>query len=150
MIRALRAILGSRAARGLTLIVVAATACHSSGTGRVTCDGPLRRLSSLRRYCVELIDVPDPVPLNKPFSMRVKLRPERDGRAVTFRGQLDVRAEMPEHNHGMNTVPRITRIDDSSFRVEGMNLHMPGRWRILIDVDSDGIVDQSVFEVSLE
>ena len=48
--------------------------------------------------------------------------------------QLSVDAHMPEHRHGMNYRPTVTRIGAGRFRVEGMMLHMPGRWELLFDV----------------
>lgn len=41
-----------------------------------------------------------------------------------------VDAQMPEHRHGMNYAPRVTRRGAQRFDADGLMFHMPGRWRI--------------------
>jgi len=48
--------------------------------------------------------------------------------------ELRVDAVMPEHKHGMNYRPAVTRIGDGRFRAEGLMLHMPGPWEIRFDL----------------
>jgi len=45
-----------------------------------------------------------------------------------------VDAQMPAHGHGMNYRPRATQTDPSRFQVSGLMLHMPGRWRLTVDL----------------
>ena len=49
-----------------------------------------------------------------------------------------VNARMPQHGHGMNYKPRLTPIEPTQVRAEGMLFHMPGRWEILVDVEKNG------------
>src|SRR6476660_7043704 len=44
-------------------------------------------------------------------------------------GGVVVEAQMPAHGHGMNYHPTSTQLAPDRFRVTGMMLHMPGRWR---------------------
>jgi len=37
-------------------------------------------------------------------------------------------ARMPEHNHGMVTKPVIKKISASEYAVDGVKLHMSGKW----------------------
>ncbi len=37
-------------------------------------------------------------------------------------------AKMPQHKHGMVTKPKVVKISDLNYRVEGVRLHMAGLW----------------------
>jgi hypothetical protein len=41
---------------------------------------------------------------------------------------------MPAHGHGMNYRPTMTEIEPGHFRVSGLMLHMPGKWRMTFDL----------------
>ena len=43
-------------------------------------------------------------------------------------------AQMPAHGHGMNYRPTATQTNPSRFQVSGLMLHMPGRWRLTVDL----------------
>jgi hypothetical protein len=43
-------------------------------------------------------------------------------------------AAMPAHGHGMNYRPSSSRTDDGRYRFTGLMLHMPGAWRITVDL----------------
>ena len=45
-----------------------------------------------------------------------------------------VDAQMPAHGHGMNYRPTATQPAPSHFQVSGLMLHMPGRWRLIVDL----------------
>jgi hypothetical protein len=45
-----------------------------------------------------------------------------------------VDAQMPAHGHGMNYRPTTTASGPSRFQVSGLMLHMPGRWRLTVDL----------------
>jgi hypothetical protein len=44
---------------------------------------------------------------------------------------------MPEHRHGMNYRPSVTRRGDGRFTASGLLLHMPGRWEFSFDLHGD-------------
>lgn len=48
--------------------------------------------------------------------------------------EIAVDATMPAHGHGMNYRPKSERLAAGHFRVTGLMLHMPGRWRLTIDL----------------
>lgn len=50
---------------------------------------------------------------------------------------LDFDAAMPGHGHGMYTRPRSTPVGPREFRVDGIKLHMPGRWLLSFRVTCD-------------
>jgi hypothetical protein len=41
---------------------------------------------------------------------------------------------MPAHGHGMNYRPTATATAPGHYRFTGLMLHMPGRWRLTIDL----------------
>ena len=64
--------------------------------------------------------------------------------------QVSARCNMPEHGHGMNVIPRGRELGQGLYRVEGMLLHMRGRWVLGIDVILDGLGETADFEILLE
>ena len=38
-------------------------------------------------------------------------------------------AVMPEHRHGMVTKPKINALSSTEYLIEGVKLHMPGKWQ---------------------
>ena len=61
-----------------------------------------------------------------------------------------VDADMPAHKHGMNTKPETISKSSTSYRVDGMALHMAGDWVITVDVTRDGNTERATFPVSVE
>jgi hypothetical protein len=61
-----------------------------------------------------------------------------------------VDAEMPEHRHGMNYRPTLTARGDGRFLAEGLLFHMPGRWRLLFDVEREGRRTRLATDILLE
>lgn len=94
--------------------------------------------------------VPDPIPRGAPWSIDVWIFAARDRAHPLNDVRLDVDAEMPEHMHGMNRVPRIEKHADGGFRVEGLYFHMPGRWELYFDVTSNAITERAQVKVELE
>lgn len=109
-----------------------------------------------RRYVVEYETKPAPIPLNRIFSLTARVY---DGRTFDVDAPrptplrdaiLVIDAGMPEHNHGMNRNPRITRNDDGSFTAAGMLFHMPGRWALYFDITRGGIIDRAEASIELD
>lgn len=71
-----------------------------------------------------------PITVGRLFAISVQLCPET---AVLAR----VDAWMPEHRHGMNYRPSVTRLGPGRWRAEGLMFHMPGRWQLKLDVRLD-------------
>ena len=64
--------------------------------------------------------------------------------------ELSVDAAMPEHGHGMNRVPEVRHAGDGRYVVDGMLLHMPGRWEVYFDVTDGALTERAQIEVELE
>jgi hypothetical protein len=76
--------------------------------------------------------VPDPSPwaVSRHFGLRgVLCGPAR---------LLRVDADMPAHRHGMNYRPTLQWQEAGRFTAQGLMLHMPGRWRIRFEVETQG------------
>ncbi|MDR3214589.1 MAG: FixH family protein [Azoarcus sp.] len=61
---------------------------------------------------------------------------------------LQIRGRMPEHSHGLPTVPRIVEEGEGRYRIKGLNFNMPGRWVIEILHDDKPLLRQE-FTVQL-
>jgi hypothetical protein len=101
------------------------------------------------RYEVEIVSVPDPLPFNElfGFSFLVKEMPEgvpANPLVVT------INADMPGHNHGMNTRPEVVETGKpGEYRVEGMLLHMAGVWDILVQLHGVHEVSTAKFRIKI-
>ena len=76
--------------------------------------------------------VPDPAPwaVSRHFGLRgVLCGPAR---------LLRVDADTPAHRHGMNYRPTLQWQEGGRFTAQGLMLHMPGRWRIRFEVETQG------------
>ena len=63
---------------------------------------------------------------------------------------LRVNARMPEHRHGMNYRPRITRKDARTWVAEGLLFHMPGLWQLTFDIERGERVEHLSADIDLE
>ncbi len=48
-------------------------------------------------------------------------------------------ARMPEHNHGMVTKPVVNKVSSSEFVVDGVKLHMTGKWVLEFKVSDKSV-----------
>jgi len=105
------------------------------------------QLSSLGGYRVSYSAEPAPIPLNEPFELGLHV----DRVAGPALRAVNVRAEMPEHSHGMNTETVMHRRAPDGYVAQGMLLHMAGRWSMLVDLHrADGIIERAAFDVAVE
>jgi hypothetical protein len=58
---------------------------------------------------------------------------------VTVEGALiEVVGGMPEHDHGLPTLPRVTEeLGDGDYKLDGMRFHMSGNWEIVVTITTD-------------
>ena len=47
---------------------------------------------------------------------------------------LKIDAQMPEHRHGMNYAPSVTRLGPGRWRADGLMFHMPGKWEFVFEL----------------
>lgn len=103
-----------------------------------------------RRFSIQYAPLPDPIPLNDYFELSLEIKGlEGDPPGEDWIVQVD--ADMPGHNHGMNTQPQVFPLGQGRYRVEGMLFHMPGHWQLFIDVgEREDSLSRTVFHVFLE
>lgn len=63
--------------------------------------------------------------------------------------RVSVRGWMPDHEHGLVRIPRITREGAGRYTIEGLLLHMRGHWQLFFDVVDGPIDDTVAFELDL-
>ena len=131
----------------LYLPLLGATACTGSGPPPETAEASWQTAVTRKAtYEVSWRPSASTVPLNQHFDVEVRVNkggtPVEDAAVV-------LRCDMPEHGHGMNVVPQSAEAGGGLYRVEGVLLHMRGRWVMTIDVLVDGSAESTEFELQL-
>jgi hypothetical protein len=90
-----------------------------------------------------LVSDPSMMPLNSLFSLTVTVSDE-NGDSVE--GALTFDATMPDHGHGMNVEPTVSSSAAGEYLIEGINLHMPGTWKLDFSLDVDGTVTDATVD----
>lgn len=112
--------------------------------------GSSRITSNAGGYEVVFALVPAKVPLNEPFEIQACVT-VKSGASIDARNLVvSVDAAMPQHQHGMNTKPRIERTGDGCIHAVGMLFHMVGRWELYFDITRNGITERAQTEIMLE
>jgi hypothetical protein len=89
--------------------------------------------------------VPAPIAVDRPFAVEAVVCPAPVGPEG-----FAVDAYMPEHRHGMNYRPRVSRRADGVYLAEGLLFHMPGHWQLRFDVARDGRNERLSADVELD
>lgn len=110
-------------------------------------DPRLRRLVSTPRQQLAFVPIPGQLAVGRHFSLDLVVCP-RPGWSLPLAVRVD--ADMPAHRHGMNYRPTVRQLGDGRYRVDGLMLHMPGRWRLLFDLSADGRIERLSHELDLE
>ena len=63
---------------------------------------------------------------------------------------LKVDAHMPEHRHGMNYAPTLTKLGAQRWRAEGLMFHMPGRWEYIFDVRAADATERLISSIVIQ
>jgi hypothetical protein len=101
-------------------------------------------------YFVAYRATPHPIPLNELFEVSVWVYPAQDRSRALTDVNLHADAAMPEHDHGMNTRPKVQANPDGSFKISGMQFHMPGHWQLYLDVTRGSVTERAQFDIELE
>jgi hypothetical protein len=140
------ALTGGRLPRRVALI---AAAWLAAGAGlALACETPLGFTARERLTSGEVVvmfrTVPAAIQVGRHFSVEaiVCAAPPTQG--------LRVDAHMPEHRHGMNYRPTVAATGNGRYVAEGMMFHMPGRWRLVFDVELAGRTERLATDILLE
>jgi hypothetical protein len=112
---------------GAMLLSVGAQAAEPCGS---TLSGDKRVLENAR-YQIAYRTEPQTVPVGAHFVVDFAVCPR--GKAVAP-SAVRVDANMPDHRHGMNYKPVVTKVGPGLYHAEGLLFHMPGRWDLTFDV----------------
>ena len=69
---------------------------------------------------------------------------------VEIADATSVTPRMPAHGHGTSVVARVREEDDGIYRVDPINLFMPGVWEVGISVETTEVTDEVVFSVCIQ
>lgn len=127
----------------LMALVVIPTAGHACG---VTPAHPSMLVQRGQSYDLAVRSNPAPLRAGEPFTLHVTVCP-RPG--ATAAATITADATMPDHRHGMNYRPRITREGANLFRADGFLLHMPGRWQFAIEIRSGAVRELITWDITL-
>ena len=125
-----------RATAALSLALALSGIVLASPAGARSCEPPgfaARGRAEGHGVVVVYRTVPAEVELGRHFSVEAIVCAEAP--AAVLSG-LD--ADMPEHRHGMNYRPSLTAKSPGHYVADGLLFHMPGRWRLLFDVERGG------------
>ena len=87
-----------------------------------------------------------PLTVAQHFSMQFLLC--RDETVLAVEGfKLD--ALMPAHGHGMNYQASIDLLDDGLVEASGLLFHMPGQWRVTVNLIYDGVARQARLDIEI-
>ncbi len=97
------------------------------------------------RYQFELTAAPEAIALGEFFTVSTRILDPQGGAPPTS-GALKVNATMPEHGHGMVTLPVTTLGEDGLWLTEGCKLHMFGRWVFELEWQGPQGTERASFE----
>ncbi len=63
---------------------------------------------------------------------------------------LTVDADMPVHRHGMNYRASVVPLGGGRYRAEGLLFHMPGPWRLIVELRHGESVERLTDEIVVE
>ena len=123
----------------VSMLILAAGCGDSKGN-------PREVRSNGGNYTVVFTPSPDPIPMNQLFDLMITIVPK----AAAAAPKVEVDARMPAHGHGMNRVPKVTRLTEGTVKAEGMLFHMPGHWELYVDITHGGVTERAQFDVHLK
>jgi hypothetical protein len=86
------------------------------------------------------------VPRNREFDVEVRVSVKGAPRSVQ---QLAMGGWMPEHHHGLVQLPAVHELAPGNYRVDGMLLHMRGRWQVRVSFVVGGASETVTFDLDL-
>jgi hypothetical protein len=115
----------------LPLLLSIGAGCRESASAAspaLPSSGPLAGTGRGSVYRFELELRPQSPAVGELFEVILRVREASTARPVSG-ASVALDATMPEHSHGMMTAPEQTELGEGRYLVQGMKLHMPGRWR---------------------
>ncbi len=113
---------------------------------------PMKETSSRGTYTVSIQPPGESaIKQHEHFSLELMLVPTKEPNSKTEAKKVVIAADMPTHQHGMNTKPELTKTGPGRYRVDGMLFHMAGDWVVTVKIDpGNGKWEQADFPILIE
>lgn len=106
-------------------------------------------MSKQGNFKVTYTSEPAVMPIGQIISWKLKVQAP-DGKPITD-AAITVDGDMPEHGHGLPTVPKVTQnIGDGTYLVGGIKFSMPGWWTMTFTIKSGDRTDSVTFNLQLK
>jgi hypothetical protein len=134
--------------RALQAMLLAALASIAPARADVACPGEAQGFQRLKTADAEVAYRWEPAELRvgQFFTAEVVACVASGAGAVEA---IAIDATMPAHGHGMNYRPTAERTGAGHYRFTGLMLHMPGTWRVTLDLLRGGKRTRLTHDVSL-
>lgn len=117
-------------------------------SGTVHAEGAGEAVSTKGKYVVTYQPSIAPIPVNTMHTWTLRI--VRDDGSPVSNAAVGFDGGMPQHDHGLPTVPRATALADAGlFLVAGIRFHMHGSWEITIAIDDGAVRDIVVIPLHL-
>ena len=126
----------------LALAFLLAMTCVAAGE-------PAGVASSGGRYYIEFSPSPAAIDIMRRFDIEVRIRAGGPRGEVLCDAALKPDLVMPGHGHGMTVVPNVIRRENCTFLVQGMMMHMPGLWTLILGVERGENAERGYFQVDI-
>lgn len=103
--------------------------------------------SDAGRFKIEYAPSLEPLVINRMHHWELVIR-GRDGLPVSG-ARVEVAGGMPEHDHGLATVPKVVALGNGHYRIEGLRFHMPGAWVLELAIDDGNARDRVTIHFTL-
>jgi len=107
-------------------------------------------LSADQTFDVRFVTDPAMIPLNQPVSLEFYIYGHEAGRPLSPEAEVRFDARMPQHRHGMTVAVNVQRLGPGHFRAAPIVLHMPGLWRLYVDVKRNGVIERAQLVIELK
>jgi len=142
----LAARIGRENAAALADQALANWAVKTAAADRCSTDGGAVRLQGASHSAALAAD-PSDIVIGHVFATEITAC-RSDG--TPFDGEITLNATMPAHGHGMNTAAEIVRLGPGRFRAEGLMFHMPGVWRVQLQLSDQATDDDLEADVTVQ
>ena len=126
----------------LPLVFLVAMTC-------VAASEPIGVMSSGGRYYIEFSPSPAAIDIMHRFDIEVRIRAGGPRGEMLCDAALKPDLLMQGHGHGMTVVPNVIRRENCAFLVQGMMMHMPGLWTLILGVERGRNAERAYFHVDI-
>lgn len=137
----------------LILLLIMLTSCQGTTTpsskvvtAKISLENASQIASQGGRYYIEFSPSITDMPLNQYFDLTVLIKGATQ-QPLSHSVRLTFDAGMKAHNHGMNVKPIIKPLGKGKFKIEGVLLHMPGKWFIRFNLLRGAMSDYAESDV---